>query len=103
MRDWPPPGSSGAADEPARPGRSTSDVVLAVVAVASGLVAMLIPSPQERRLIVGALLAVCAVCVALLVMSYRDRRKAAASAAAEAASPDVPDDPPDHDGREPWS
>ena len=76
-------------------------MALGVVAVATGLVALLIPSPQERRLIVGALLAVSALCVALLVLSYRDRRKASASTAEE-ASPDLPDDPPDREGREPW-
>ena len=73
MSDWRGPGSSGSAADPPRPGRSRSDVALGVVAVATGLVALLIPSPQERRLIVGALLAVSALCVALLVLSYREQ------------------------------
>jgi hypothetical protein len=108
MTDWPGPGSQGPTDEPSRPGRSRSDVVLVVVAVASGIVALLVPSPQERRLVVGALLVVCAVCVALLAISHRERRKAAKASAADAGPADLaegpPDEdgPPDPDGREPW-
>jgi hypothetical protein len=100
VSDWPGPPSPA---EPPRQGRSTIDVVLVVVAVATGLIALLIPSPQERRLIVGALLAVCVVCVLMLVLNHRERRKAAAASQDEADPTDAPDDPPDPDGREPWS
>jgi hypothetical protein len=88
--------SSGGRQRPPR-----SDVVIGVVGAVALVVALFIPQPQERRLIVGVLLAVAVGCIAVLVVSYRERRKAAAAERdADAGAPDDGSDPPEPG--DPW-
>jgi hypothetical protein len=94
--DQPAVPSGGGRQRPPR-----SDVVIGIVGSVALLVALFVPHPQERRLIVGILLAVAAGCLAVLVLSYRERRKAAAAERdADAGAPDDGGDPPEPS--DPW-